>query len=238
MEKSGTSRQRPGSVARITAMVLITSGFANPCGARPAENADDVLGLPDRAVLEEERRETRDVRRDDAVVETQQRIVGVDRLDLGDVERRPRQPPALEGRGERAAVDDRAARGVDQDRGRFHQRQRASVDEVTRLGGRRAVDGHVVGLRQQLLERHQAHAVEIGARLRDIGVAGEDARGAETADAHREGTADVAETDDADGVAGDASHAPVVLEGDAAILAPGALPRGADRVVEATRQRQ
>ena len=62
--------------------------------------------------------------------------------------------------------------------------------------------------------------------------------GREAADAQRERATDVAEADDADRVAGDAAHRLVVLQRDAAILAPGAVARGADGVVEATRQRQ
>jgi hypothetical protein len=54
--------------------------------------------------------------------------------------------------GEGGLVDDRAPGGVDQDRGRLHQREPARVDEVVRLVGQRGVDADDVRLAQPLVE--------------------------------------------------------------------------------------
>ena len=82
---------------------------------------------------------------------SEQRVVGGQRLGVGDVERGARRSvPSLQRRGERALVDDRAARGVDEDRGRLHQPQRFGVDQVAGLLGQRAVDRDEVRALQQL----------------------------------------------------------------------------------------
>ena len=72
---------------------------------------------------------------------------------------------------ERLLVDDRAARGVDQDRGRSHLRERAGVDQVVGLGRQRAVQRHEVGCSQQRPER----VVVTGARVNHVHL---EARGA------------------------------------------------------------
>ena len=52
----------------------------------------------------------------------------------------PARRPSRSAVGERVLVDDRAARGVDEDRRGLHARQRVGVDEVARLGRQRGVD--------------------------------------------------------------------------------------------------
>ena len=64
----------------------------------------------------------------------QQRIVGGQRLGVGDVERGAGDLPVVQRLRERLVVDDRAARRVDQDRGRLHQRERVGVDQVAGAG--------------------------------------------------------------------------------------------------------
>src|SRR5215208_8536541 len=52
-----------------------------------------------------------------------------ERLLLEDVERRPAEFLVPQSRADRGLVDDAAARRVDQDRARFHARERGAVDE-------------------------------------------------------------------------------------------------------------
>ena len=133
----------------------------------------------------------------------QQRIVRIDRFLFGDVERGGLDPVFGECFGQCRAVDDLPARRVDQQRRRLHQSQGVPVDQVVCLLRHRAVDRHVVGLGQQLLKRHDLDAVQVGRDLVDVRVGGNDPGRPEAADAGGEGAADVAEADDADGVAGD-----------------------------------
>ena len=56
----------------------------------------------------------------------------------------------------RVLVHDAAARGVQQIRVRFHQRQLPSSDEAARLFSERTMNGNEVGLPEQFFHAHQA----------------------------------------------------------------------------------
>ena len=64
----------------------------------------------------------------------------------------PAIQPSLEGALERRLVDERAARGVDQVRGRLHGTQLGLADQSLRLGRGRRVQRDVVGLGEQARE--------------------------------------------------------------------------------------
>ena len=68
------------------------------------------------------------------------------------------------------------------------------------LGAQQGVDGDVVGALGQGLERDALDAERGEPLVVDVGIAGDDV-GVERGDAPREGAADVAETDDAHGLA-------------------------------------
>ena len=99
--------------------------------------------------------------------------------------------PVCSASRERLAVDDRAARGVDQDRGRLHQREGLGADQVAGARGQRQVDRDEVRAAQQVLE------VVLVARL------GREHLHAEAGGAARDRLADAAEADDPERRAGD-----------------------------------
>lgn len=76
------------------------------------------------------------------------------RLVLVDVESGPAEMPRRERRDERGLVDERPARGVEQDRAALHRGECARVERVTRLARERRVKGNDVGLGEQLRERN------------------------------------------------------------------------------------
>ena len=70
----------------------------------------------------------------------EERIGGVGRLFLENVETRSRDPSFLQGLDQRGLVDDRSARDIDQIRGRLHQTRAArhSASAASRLLSRQA----------------------------------------------------------------------------------------------------
>ena len=80
------------------------------------------------------------------------------RLVLVHVEARARDRARAQRRHERGLVDDRAARGVHEHRGRLHARERGRVDQVVRLAREGAMQRDDVGALEQLLERDEARA--------------------------------------------------------------------------------
>ncbi len=100
---------------------------------------------------------------------------------LVDVQRRGADMAAAQGREQRVAFHERAARGVHEDHARLHLGDCRVVDHVVRLGGQRTVQGNDVRLREQFVERD---VVQPRRRIRE-GVVGEHV--------HAEALADVAE---------------------------------------------
>ena len=73
-------------------------------------------------------------------------------------------------------VDDRAARRVDEDRGRLHPGEVPGIDQVVRLLRQQDVERHDVGLAQQLLERHQLDAQGRGCIRRHVRITRQEAK--------------------------------------------------------------
>ena len=109
---------------------------ASACRRRRGERGCRRRGRPSRARAVVRGRA--DVGDDEQVGRVEQRVVGRQRLGVGDVERGAGEPALAQRVGERVLVDDRAARGVDEDRVGLHARERVGVD---RGGGSRSVSG-------------------------------------------------------------------------------------------------
>ena len=90
--------------------------------------------------------------------EREQRVVVRRRLGGIDVDRRAAEMARRKMRGERRLVDDAAARGLDQDRARFHRPERTVIDHAARLRDQRHMQRHHVGGGQQLVERQRLRA--------------------------------------------------------------------------------
>ena len=109
--------------------------------------------------------------------------------------------PGAHGLGQGVLVDETAARGVDDDHARLGERELVLADEPDGLRGLGQVDGDQVGAGEQLVEREQLDAELRGAGGRDVGVVG-DELDAERGEPLRHQLADLAEPDDAHGLAG------------------------------------
>ena len=125
---------------------------------------------------------------------------GVERLLLENVESRAPDLIALQCVDEGRLVDDGTARGVDEHGIGLHERELRRADQAPCLRSERAVDEHVVGRAQELVERDQLDA-ELGGALRGgVRVEGEkaaDVEGAQQADRFRSNVAHADRTDDA-----------------------------------------
>ena len=111
------------------------------------------------------------VRRQNDVPQPAQRAVRRQRLGRETVERRARDHAAAKRVGERDLVHDRAARGVDQDRGVLHQRQLLRIDQPARAVVQVCQhDHHVTGAQQgfQINPRHGRQAGQIGLAARAV----------------------------------------------------------------------
>src|SRR5688572_5809335 len=95
------------------------------------------------------------VRRQDHVVELQDRIVRRRRLLLEHVEPGARDAPLGEHPGQRLLIDDRPARGIDEIGGRLHQRQALGIDEMPGLWRQRTIDAQHIGTLEQILQPDQ-----------------------------------------------------------------------------------
>ncbi len=82
-----------------------------------------------------------------------QGVIGGRRLDIVDVRPVAEQVPRSERLGHGGLVADRPPAGVEQDRPRLHPRKRLAVDHPPGRGVERDVQGHVIGLGEQLIER-------------------------------------------------------------------------------------
>ena len=86
------------------------------------------------------------------------RVVGAERLDRENIERGAAEVPALQGRDDRAFVDDAAARAVDEHGAALHCRDPRGIEQILRRSGERDVQADHVGRRHQRVERDGAHA--------------------------------------------------------------------------------
>jgi len=143
------------------------------------------------------------VGRDDQIrqLELEKRIARARRLDRQDVEPGPANDSAAQRFGQRALVDQPAARGVDEQRARLHARELARADQVSRLRGQRQVQRDHVRLVQHGVGRCELDA--LGLRR---GMVGEQHAHAEAARDSRHSLADRALAEDADGAAVQVAH--------------------------------
>ena len=141
------------------------------------------------------------MRGEDDVVERQEGVVRLGRLRLENVERSTSDAPLLERYGERALVDDRPTRHVDEVGRRLHERDPLGVDEMMRLLGERASDADEVGRRKERLESDELDAAGGGVLCFGVRVGGNHAQ-VEGLGEQRDLASDVAETDEAECAAG------------------------------------
>src|SRR3954454_23398167 len=85
------------------------------------------------------------------------------RFDVERVEPRAGELAAAESRHQRGLIDNWAARGVDQERGRLHQREVLSADEAARALAELEMDREEIRLPEQILLRDERGAA--GPRL-------------------------------------------------------------------------
>ena len=107
-----------------------------------------------------------------------------------------------DGVGERLLVDEAAAGGVDDDLSLLGLGEQLGVEHAGGLLGLGEVDRHEVTAAHEVLELDEFDAELRGARGVGVGVVGDDG-GLERGEALGEELADVAEADDADGLAED-----------------------------------
>ena len=164
-----------------------------------------------------------------------QRRVGRQRLLGEDVERRAREPPGAQRLDERRLVDERAARGVDEQRAGPQQRQPRAVDQAARGVGDGQVEADDVGDLERRLDRLGVLGAELGHALgRDVRVVGDRAH-AERARPRRHEPADAAEAEQRQRLVGE-------LDAGEALALPGALAQralgGADVAGQREQQRE
>ncbi len=109
-------------------------GPEHPLGHRPAGRPPDVRGR------------RRPVRRQDHIVQLEQRIVERQRLDLEDIEAGAGDPPLAQRGRQRRLVDQLAPADVDEVRRRLHQRQLRRADQAAGRVGQPAVQADEVRL--------------------------------------------------------------------------------------------
>ena len=102
-------------------------------GWMTGQYSNDVLSLHDRAFLKKSRRKPSDVRGHHHVWQTEKRILCVDRLYFRHVQRRCFDLSLAKRVSQRAAVDDGASRGINQQRRGFHLAERIRINHVSRL---------------------------------------------------------------------------------------------------------
>ena len=144
------------------------------------------------------------MRGQDHVVQAPQRGLELVALRLGldreDVDRRAGDVAALDAPAQRHVVDDHAARGVDEDRPRPHQRELLRAEQAGVARPPVHVQRHHVGLGQQRLERRHPAGVAV---RQPVGGVEEDHPQAERLGDVGQLGADVAVADDAEGAAAD-----------------------------------
>ena len=97
------------------------------------------------------------MRRDDHIVELQQRVVSRSRLDFKHIEPGAGNASLHQGLVEGGFIDDRTARSINQVGRGLHQRQQAGIHQPLGLRIERAVDGQKISLFEQLVKADQLH---------------------------------------------------------------------------------
>ena len=101
------------------------------------------------------------MRAEDRVLQAEQLVVGLRRLFAHDIEPGAHDLLVPQRLVERLLLDNRAAAGVDQDRGRFHQRQLTLADQIMRREIERHVQADDIRRLQQLGQQHKANAERV-----------------------------------------------------------------------------
>ena len=114
------------------------------------------------------------VRRDDHLLEPDQRVVGGRRLALEHVERRARHARRADRRGERPLVHDAATGAVDDPDAGLDAGELVLAEQVARVSRERGVDRDEVRPREELVELDGLDAVALGRLTREVGVEGDD----------------------------------------------------------------
>ena len=105
--------------------------------------------------------------------------------------------PVAKGVVQRVLVDDPAAGGVDEVGARLHQGELAATDQPARPVGQGAVDGHEIGLGQELVEPDEPDPESLGQPGVEIGVERQRGIHAEPGEEADQTSTDPAEPDDA-----------------------------------------
>src|SRR5262249_27008089 len=121
-----------------------------------AEKREDVVDDDVRHLLAHLLDGAAEMRSGDDVGHFQERRRHV-RLVLEYVEARAGDLALLERARQRLLVDDRPARGIDQEGGRLHQREFTGTDLVSGRGQQRRMQRHEIGIPEQLIERNVDH---------------------------------------------------------------------------------
>ncbi len=159
-----------------------------------------------------------DVGGDEAVLGGEERVVGFGGFDGEDVEASSGDAAFVEGFGEGGFIDEGAAAGVDDHGLAFHEAEGALADEVLGGIGERAVEADDVGQAEDVVDFGGGDTGGWGLFPGALG--GEDLHAEGDGDA-RDGAADFAVTDDAEGAAGELDDG-VIPVGEIGALDPAA----------------
>ena len=99
------------------------------------------------------------MRRDDQIVQRQQRVIESDGFRRSYIQRRAGNLPVAQGAIERRRVNHRAARHIDENGRGLHHGQFGGADQMVGCRRQRHAQYHKVGLRQQFRERGVADAI-------------------------------------------------------------------------------
>ncbi|MNI61519.1 hypothetical protein D3C73_1167970 [compost metagenome] len=97
------------------------------------------------------------MRRYQTIPRSKQRIASVCRLDNKHVEPSTVDASLIKRIGKILLHHDGAARGVDQDRCRFHPRQPLAINQPQRAGLKRTMQRHDIGITKQLFQGNELH---------------------------------------------------------------------------------
>src|SRR6185312_9749261 len=104
------------------------------------------------------------VRRQQDVVQRQDRVIRIGRLLFQDIEPGPGDQAVLQNLRQRLLVHDRSTRRIDEISGRLHETEPIRIDDMVRFGRQRNADRQHVGTAEHVLEAHQLDA-QIGCCL-------------------------------------------------------------------------
>src|SRR5436190_39064 len=145
----------------------------DPLGEDRAKEATDERERERRRRLGLVRRGA-EVRRDDHLLEPEQRVVGGWRLLLEDVERRARHAPAADRVGERPLVHDAAPGAVDDPDSGLDAGERVLAEQMAGVPRQGHVNRDEVGAREEIVELDGFDALTLCGLARQIGIVGDD----------------------------------------------------------------